>query len=118
MPTDTSALPEASNGHGPRGSHGHEASGEARNEARGNPFHADPNRPDDEFTQIRIPRGLVRQFNDWYEGQAPDARQRVSKDHYYQVAFRLGLEWLQKELPPVKSLDERLAEKLGKGQKP
>lgn len=89
---------------------GHNDDGDARGEARGNPFGRGTQKADKDLANIRIPAGLIRQFDVWYQGQTPGVQQRKSKNAYYEVAFRLGLERLQEALPPVQSLDDRLAE--------
>ena len=65
---------------------------------------------DDETTMVRIPAGLSRRFDAWFAGQIPDARQRPSKDPYVAKVFEHGMAAFEKAFPPVRSLDDRLAE--------
>jgi hypothetical protein len=65
---------------------------------------------DDETTMVRIPAGLSRRFDAWFAGQIPDARQRPSKDPYVARVFEHGMAAFEKQFPPVKSIDDRLAE--------
>lgn len=106
----SSASDEARHEHSDEHSDGGGARHGASDEPRQSPFGRGTTKADDELAGIRIPAGLIREFDGWYQGQFAGARQRPSKDGYYGIAFRLGLERLKEAIPPVQSLDDRLAE--------
>lgn len=67
-------------------------------------------KPDDELVQVRLPAGLVRRFDAWYEGQIPDARQRPAADPYRAKVFEHGLKAFEREFPPIQTIEQRLAQ--------
>jgi hypothetical protein len=88
--------------------------GETRGETRGNPFGRGTTKPDHEKASLRLPAGLLRRFDAWFDGQMAGLvpERRPSKDAYRAKAFELGVAHLEKALPPAESLDDRLAKAL------
>jgi hypothetical protein len=63
----------------------------------------------DHLVQVRITAAARDRFDDWFENQYPGVTQRPSKDPWVDRVFQLGLDRIEKLMPPALSPEDRLA---------
>jgi hypothetical protein len=67
------------------------------------------NHAPDALVQIRITAAARDRFDAWFENQYPGVTQRPSKDPWVDRVFQLGLDRIEKLMPPALSPEDRLA---------
>lgn len=91
--------------HSGSGSHGGSGSGSHG----GGAFRRRTDYSPTDLVQVRITAAERDRFDAWFETQYPGVQQRPSKDPWVCKVFALGLDRIEKLMPPVLSPEDRLA---------
>lgn len=96
-------MSENVNEHSGSGSHGGSGGGSGGSFKRRTDY-----KPTD-FVQVRITSASRDRFDAWFETQYPGVKQPPSKEPWVDRVFMLGLDRIEKKMPPVLSPEDRLA---------